>query len=61
MENVSENEKEYTNKGQRVRTQASLEAIFKRAGYCIVKKTARHELVQGWEPTMVWVLTPTKE
>ena len=61
MENVAANETEYTNKGQRVRTQARLEAIFQRAGYCIVKKTARHELVQGWEPTMVWVLTPIKK
>ena len=61
MENVSSNDKEYTNKGQRVRTEAKLEAVFKKAGYRIVKKTARHELVKGWEPTMVWVLTPIKK
>ena len=61
MENVSTDEKEYTNKGQRIRTQASLEAVFKRARYRIVKKTARHELVRGWDPTMVWVLSPIKE
>ena len=61
MENVSADGKEYTHKGQRVRTEAKLEAVFERAGYCIVKKTARHELVKGWEPTVVWVLTPIKK
>ena len=61
MDNISDNEMEYTSKGQRVRTQATLEDIFKKAGYKIVNKTARHELADGWEPTMAWVLAPQED
>ena len=57
MDNVSGRGEDYTTPDtQRVRTQRNIERILGKAGLTRYKTTKPHELIKGFEKTVLWVL-----